>query len=1829
MNHTYRLVWSRALRIWQVASELARTPQGVTVRTAVPASAGPRRRLAVACAVALFGVFAATAPLHAMAQNVGAAGGAGSTGTARGVPSGSWGEGGSGGSAAAQGGTSPAAGGAGGQNGAGGQGTAGSGGGGGGGSYSPYNLYAGGAGGAAGLGWAEGGAGGAGGAGGGGGGGGGGGYAGWYVGNAPAAPIALADAYLGGAGGAGGSADSGNSTASGGGGGSGGGGLVGSAFDLAVQSGASATGGDGGSGGASGGAGSVGGIGGVGGRGGSGGDGVGGSGFTLTNQGSLTGGDGGRGGAAGGPMGGMGGTAGNGGTGGAGVAGSAITVVNTGTITGGNGGNAGDPGSQGASGSVGAGGAGVAASGGSTVINAGTLSGGFGNGGSGARAAAVSFTGGGNTLLLEAGSTLIGNAVSAGGDTLALGGAVDGSFDVTDVVSAPSGSLGGTQYVGFDTLQKTGAATWTVTGTNSSEAGWVLKQGVLSVSSTSGAALGPSVAFDGGTLDFTNSSPATYSGDIVVGANGGILNADGGNATDAFSNTVSLTGSLSGAGELVLNADPASANGLVTFAGTGVTQSVATLTQEHGIVGFGNGRDPVHVTVGTLNVNGSSELTVLPNAVLQIDGTIHAASGSTFMLGGQLDIVSDNAFGIPLGVNGNGALSVAQGATFDLQQGFYGEGMLRLNGAGTVLDSGASSNLMGMTIGSGATFQIGSGGVSDDLAIGPMGMTNDGTLVWNHDDQAAPVFSIGGTGALIQQGSGTLTLSQANTYTGATVVDGGTIAVTGTGSLGTGALGIASGGEVDLANAAQRIASLGGEGNLELGGTALEINGGAMASFAGSIGGNGTLLYDGNGVQILDGNSSGFAGDTTLASGALVVGSVAGNGASLGGNVTVSDGAVLAGHGSIGGNVALLGGGHLAPGHSLGTLTVAGDFSATQGSVLNYEFGAPGADFRNPGNGDSVYVGGNLTLDGAILDVTDLGGMGPGLYDVFTYGGSLSETNGGLVLGTTPAGRSLQLQNLTAQKQINLVDSTGFTLNFWNANGLASDRQMGGGSGTWSAGTQQWTDATGSVPNGAMQPQPGFAIFGGAPGTVTVADGAGAVQARGMQFATDGYVLGGGTLTLADTAPVIRVGDGSGAGAGMTATVNNVLAGDAGLTKTDAGTLVLGGINTYSGGTTITGGTLAVSSDANLGDASGGVTLAGGTLENTAALATARTITLAGQGGLRTDADLVVSGVIAGAGGLDKTGAGTLTLAGVNTYGGGTTISAGTLRGDAHSLQGHIVDNASLVFDQRDDGLFDGTLSGTGQFVLQGGGTLVIDDAGTFNGTTSVGAGTLVVGDDSHAGASLGGLVTVNAGAGLQGIGSIGSLDLAGTIAPGGSVGALHVAGDAVFRKGSIYRLEAQPDGSSDRTVVGGKVSLLGGQVTVLAQPGFTAAHADYTVLSASQGVSGHFDGVSSNLAFLVPVLSYTANTVELSLQRNDISLASVATTANQRAVAGAVDSLGYGQAIYDAVLGMDAAQARASYEALSGELHASTHTALMDDSFHVRDAVDHHLQGRDGQGRSGTRGDVSAWTAAWGHADRVEGDGNATGMKANGGGLLAGADVAVGDQSRLGVFAGSGEQSLRLASRSDSATVHATHAGVYGATQGHAWKLRAGLAYAWQRIDSTRTADLTDAATTDAHYDAGLAHGYVEGAYRFQFGRTGLEPYLDVARMQLRTDAIHESAGTTALNVTEESAGVTTATLGARVRTALDAGGRAQVYADLGWRRAWGAATPTIRARFAAGGSAFAVDGLAIVRHAVAVDAGVNLQLAAHAALDFGYHGQFGHRDKDHAVRLGLTMTF
>ncbi|MDP4025364.1 S8 family serine peptidase [Methylobacterium sp. NEAU 140] len=238
----------------------------------------------------------------------------------------------------------------------------------------------------------------------------------------------------------------------------------------------------------------------------------------------------------------------------------------------------------------------------------------------------------------------------------------------------------------------------------------------------------------------------------------------------------------------------------------------------------------------------------------------------------------------------------------------------------------------------------------------------------------------------------------------------------------------------------------------------------------------------------------------------------------------------------------------------------------------------------------------------------------------------------------------------------------------------------------------------------------------------------------------------------------------------------NDIGGAGGLIKTGIGTLQLSGTNSYGGGTAINGGTLAVSTDRNLGAASGGLAFGGGTLEVLAdGFSTARPITLNGPGTLQIDLGTAAfAGAVAdgtGPGSLTKTGPGTAVLSAVNTYTGVTTVAAGTLAlqgagsiaasrlvsvtgtfdisgvaGAGTSVTtlagaGQVALGARTLTVSNGSTSFDGTLFGTGGFTLAGG-RLALTGTSTYSGATTVTGGSTLVASST---ASLGDGSTTNA----------------------------------------------------------------------------------------------------------------------------------------------------------------------------------------------------------------------------------------------------------------------------------------------------------------------------------------------------------------------------------------------------------------------------------------------------------------------------------------------------
>ncbi|THF62373.1 hypothetical protein E6C76_18825 [Pseudothauera nasutitermitis] len=680
---------------------------------------------------------------------------------------------------------------------------------------------------------------------------------------------------------------------------------------------------------------------------------------------------------------------------------------------------------------------------------------------------------------------------------------------------------------------------------------------------------------------------------------------------------------------------------------------------------------------------------------------------------------------------------------------------------------------------------------SSDIVIGDGGGTLTGTFGIFHGP-------ISGSGGLIVDVEDYFLVDDMTGHTGATRFTSNATQITPRGEnvFSTSSAYTLDAGASIVTSTSQALGSLAGSGQVQLDAASATLTTGGndtSTAFSGSIVGYGNLTKTGTGVFTLSGSNE-HRGATTVNGGTLVVdGSIAAS--SL---TTVRHGATLGGSGTVG-STTVESGGILSPGNSVGTLNVNGDLVLNAGSITEFELGSPGASSAAPGTSDRIAVTGDLAFNGTVnlsqsSDPAD-GTAGIGYYRLITYGGSL--TSNTATLGTTLGLTDVEYELQAGSGRVDLFIDAAAVL------GDDALQHWQGGDGTWNAASTQWLNAGGTTPAAWAG---NHAVFKSAPGGFDggVIDVEGAQGFKGLQFVDDGYSLQGSGQLVTDAAgSEIRVLAGS-------ATIATAITGTGGLTKTEAGTLVLTGSNTYSGGTAIHAGTLQVGDGGTSGSIVGDVVNDG---------------TLAFN---RSDA-LTFGGAISGAGRLVQEGNGALTVTGNNSYTGQTRFhSGGTLQvgngGTTGSLGGGTIFFAdgmgTLAFNRSDDVVFsqditEDTATAMGSLIQRGTGTLTLTGNSNISGSTTVEAGKLVVN-----GSIADSAVTVQSGATLGGSGTVGgtTVESGGTLAAGNSIGTLNVAGDLILSSGSFLDFElgspgmaADPaSGKSDRIVVAGDLSFDG-----------------------------------------------------------------------------------------------------------------------------------------------------------------------------------------------------------------------------------------------------------------------------------------------------------------------------------------------------------------------------------------------------------------------------------
>jgi fibronectin-binding autotransporter adhesin len=847
--------------------------------------------------------------------------------------------------------------------------------------------------------------------------------------------------------------------------------------------------------------------------------------------------------------------------------------------------------------------------------------------------------------------TLTGDATIAisGSTTMALTNAnsitaTDKNLTLQGGSGTAGGSVSGIIALGSGNLTKLQTGTWTLSGANTYTGTTSVSAGTLSVSS---------IVVVSGASNLGNTSSA-----VVLG-------------TSTTKGTLSYTG----------NADTYT-RGFTVGAGGGevdVTTSGQLLTIATGGITAG----------GPFTIGGAGDTTITA-AITGSSGTLTKTGAGKLALNGG----SSNTFGGTAGsvVISTGILSFSDGASLGAIPTNTTAGVIVING-GTLQATGTPSInskrgiALGPVTGTGTgTFDVVSS--SDVLVYGGIIANNtDGTTT--------------GTGNLVKVGSGMLTISGSNTFSGSTTVSAGVLRVTGSNALGTtaGTTSVTSGAAVqvnNLGSLAEPI-TLNGTGISNDGALRNTADSGQNSTLSGAItlGSTGVRINSDGGTLFLTnantitgtntGLTVGGAGNTTI-SGIIATGSGA---LSKDGNGTL----VLGGANTYTGGTTISGG-TLQVGSGSTTGSITGDVTNNAALVFKRS-DTPSYPGVISGSGTVTQQGtGTLTLSGS---------------NSFT--GAVAVNAGTLAIATVaPLGTNQPLGAGSNAITLGSGSSTGTLQYTGGANTLAFDVTVAGnpgnvgvisntGGGTLTlSGTLTKTGTVLTFTGGAFNVTGTITSTGGGFNSDLVVNGGSLTLSSTNSYSGPTFVYGGGTLLNGVTnalpvSTVLTLGEGTGNSAG-TYDLNGFIQTVAGLTNAGTGAAIV----TNSGGSGTH--TLTVNNDTTT---SGSNYTFGGVIQNGTNALTA----------------------------LTKTGDKTLILTGANTYTGNTTISAGTLQignnGGTGSVAGDIANNAALVFNLTSVASYSGVISGTGSVTQAGTGSVQLSDNNSYQGATIINMGILIV----------------------------------------------------------------------------------------------------------------------------------------------------------------------------------------------------------------------------------------------------------------------------------------------------------------------------------------------------------------------------------------------------------------------------------------------------------------------------------------------------------------------
>ena len=881
--------------------------------------------------------------------------------------------------------------------------------------------------------------------------------------------------------------------------------------------------------------------------------------------------------------------------------------------------------------------------------------------------------------------------------------------------------------------------------------------------------------------------------------------------------------------------------------------------------------------------------------------------------------------------NGSGALTLSNANTYTGATTLT-EGNLTLNGSGTLGD-GSSLTMSADTAltiaedaGSKSIGALSSSASSSSLAL------NNNTLTVNQASDATFAGVISGSGGLSKSGSGTLTLSNANTYAGATTLSDGNLVLSGTGTLGNGSsLAMSADTALTIAEDAGAksigdLSSSASSSTIALNNNTLTVNQASNATFAGVISGSGGFTKNGSGALTLS-SANTYAGATTLSGGELILSGsgTLGNGSSLkmlaDTTLTIGAGAGSRAMGSLSSSISsatiaindnsltlnqttsgtfagvFKGTGSLIKAGS-GTLTLDNSHPIYSGTTQIQEGALRVSSEDNLGTGGLLFTGGTLETTSSMttakgVTLTGSGTFKPSEESQLTCSGTISgsgslikEGAGSLVLSgsnTYSGGTTLKEGTLSIESEGSL--GTG-ALNF--SGGSLAVAQSFEGTKTWNVGTASFVDVSSLkelnqsgeiVGSGRLTKKSlGTLLLSRAndsfSGGVTIAEGVLATNADGA-LGSGTLIFDGGSLEVQETiehAGGVNLASAAeiNVASSKTCTFSGVISDSGSLTKSGDGVLVLSQPNSYTGGTVLNQGVIHVRSNGALG--TGPVELHGGVL------CAPETVTVSSPFRFHEETiidvgegkTLVQESSILGEGPVKKTGEGTLVVKGAS-YSGSITLESGTIQhtGAMENLLGDIQLKESTILDFAPNQ--DTSYAGE----IWGDGQVIKEGSSlaTLSGVSDNFSGTTQVSEGKlSVNGTLSGVTRVIKGGVLKGVGTLSEVINEGVVSPGNSIGTLNISGNYTQSSSGILEVELNSFGQADLLLVAGDANL-DGLVRALPEPGAYTGGTRFLILSAEGQVLGTFLGVESEAGYEW-ALVYVGSDVFLVLG-NDVIIAS------------------------------------------------------------------------------------------------------------------------------------------------------------------------------------------------------------------------------------------------------------------------------------------------------------------------------------------------------------------